>query len=218
MLSTFGEVVAVAVAIAASPFPVIPAILLLFTAQPRRTGGSFLAGWFVGVLGATALFAGLAAAIETRDYPPGWVSWARLLLGAALVVLGVRQWLARAAVKEPPAWIANISTATTASALRLGLLLSAANPKVLLLAAAGGLDIGAAELPVGETTIVVLLFSLVASVSVAAPVVAYSIMGERVLGPLGTARDWLERNNAAIMAVVIAAIGAALVAKGLSGL
>jgi hypothetical protein len=60
----------------------------------------------------------------------------------------------------------------------------------------------------------VLLFSVVASLSVAFPVVLYLVRGDKVLTPLGKARDWLERNNAAVMAVVIFVIGVVLVVKG----
>lgn len=218
VLSAFGEVVPVAVAIAASPFPVIPAILLLFTPRPLKTGGMFLLGWFTGVLAVTLLFVGLAAAIQSRDYPPAWASWTRLLLGAALLILGIKQWFSRGASKEAPAWIGNIATADGPAALRLGLLLSGANPKVVLFAAAGGLQIGAAELSLAGTTATALAFTVVASVSVAAPILAYAVLGERVLGPLGKARDWLERNNTAIMAIVMAVIGALLISKGVSGL
>ena len=44
-----------AVAIALSPFAIIPAIVLLLTPRPREAAGAFLAGWVLGV----ALVAGL---------------------------------------------------------------------------------------------------------------------------------------------------------------
>jgi len=39
-----------------------------------------------------------------------------------------------------------------------------------------------------------------------------------MLRPLGVARDWLERNNATLMAVVITVIGVALLLKGFGDL
>ena len=55
-------------------------------------------------------------------------------------------------------------------------------------------------------------------VLLALPVMLFAILGEKILGPLGKVRSWLERHNAIVMAVVILAIGALLIGKGLSGL
>jgi threonine/homoserine/homoserine lactone efflux protein len=212
------DVVPLAVAIALSPFPVIPAILLLFTARPRATGGGFLAGWAIGVAGAAVAVAAVAGAVEGRDAPPAWAAPTRIVLGLALIALGVRQWLGRRKAKGAPAWMAALDDATPASALKLGLLLSAANPKIVVLAAAAGVGIGAAALPLGGTLLTVALFTAIASVTVALPMVAHAIGGDRALAPLGGARDWLEANNAAVMAVVFVVIGAVLLTRGIGGL
>ena len=203
-----------AVAIAASPFPVVPVILLLFTARPRAAAGAFLGGWAAGVLVPTAVFVALAEVVEREDYPPSWASWVRIGIGAALVVLGVRQWIARRDVDEPPAWMGALRTAGPRTAARTALLLSVVNPKVLLLAAAGGLAIGAEATGWLADVTSVVGFTLVASVSVAVPVVLFLLRGERMLRPLAVARDWLERNNATLMAVVITVIGVAMLLKG----
>ncbi len=131
------EIAPLALGIAASPFPVVPAILLLFTPRPRATGGSFLAGWVVGIVGVCGVLSALASVIERNEETPAWAPWTRLGLGVLLIMLGVQQWLKREKQTDP-AWMRALNEATPATALRLGLLLSAANPKVLLLAAAGG--------------------------------------------------------------------------------
>ncbi len=100
------------------------------------------------------------------------------------------------------------------AALRLGLLLSAANPKVLLLAAAAGLSVGAVPLEPVEVVVVALAFTAVASVSVATPVLLHLVAGGRVNGALAATRTWLLANNAAVLAVVMVVIGLGLVAKG----
>jgi threonine/homoserine/homoserine lactone efflux protein len=114
--------------------------------------------------------------------------------------------------------MAALDSATPGSAARLGLLLSAANPKILVLAAAAGLAIGAADLDVPETAACVAVFTAIGSVTVALPVLLYLLLGERILTPLGRARAWLEEHNAAVMAVVITAIGVLLALKGYQGL
>lgn len=218
MGEVFGELLPLGLAIAASPFPIIPAILLLFTARPRATGLSFLAGWVLGILVATVVFVGLASVVELSDETPSWASWSRIVIGLALVALGLSRWRGRHEKHDTPAWMAALSDATPGSALRLGVLLSAANPKILLLAAAAGIVIGSAELTASATVAAVAFFTVVAAFTVALPVLLYVALGDRVLTPLGRARDWLDANNAAVMAVVITVIGALLAVKGFSGL
>jgi len=207
-----------AVAIAASPFPVIPAVLLLLTARPRSNAGGFLLGWAVGVtlwvVGAL-LLADLLVAV---DSPPTWASWARIAVGAALVGYAVRQWTRRSPDAGLPAWMQTIQDTTPRRAVRLGLVLSAANPKIILLAGAGGLSIGAEVVGAGLQAGAVVLFAAVASTTVAAPLLCFLAAGERALAPLRRASGWLERNHGAVMAVVLLVIGALLLTKGVQGL
>jgi len=213
-----GEILPLALGIAASPFPVIPAILLLFTDRARAASWAFLLGWLVGIGVSTGVFVLLAEVVDQTQETPTWAAWLRIVAGVALVAYGARTWFGRKAASEQPAWMRSISTATPATAFRLALLLSAANPKVLLLAAAAGLVIGSDDFTAHGDVVAVVVFTLVAAVSVAVPVLAYTILGDRVLGPLGVARDWLERNNAAVMAVVLAIIGLLLLQKGVLSL
>ena len=212
------EVLPLALAVALSPFPIIPAILLLFTPSPRLAGFSFLSGWILGLLVATTAFLLLAAVVELADEPPTWASWTRIALGWLLIAVGLRQLLSRPEGDDTPKWMSSIDGLGPGGALRLGVVLSAANPKVLLLSAAAGLAIGAEQVGLSADVIAVLAFVSVASVTVALPVVLYSVLGTRILRPLGTVRSWLERHNALVMAVVILAIGALLIVKGISGL
>jgi threonine/homoserine/homoserine lactone efflux protein len=218
MGEVIAEVLPLAIAIAASPFTIIPAILLLFTPRARATSSSFLAGWLLGITASSTAFALLATAIDTTRDSPTWLGWARLLLGAGLIVFGIQHWVERRKPKPAPAWMRSISSATPRKAVRLALLLALANPKILLLSAAAGLAIGAAELPVGTSATAILLFTLAASITVVLPVGLYAILGERILGPLTKARDWLERNNATVMSIVITVIGLVVLAEGIATL
>ncbi|MET7987518.1 MULTISPECIES: GAP family protein [unclassified Streptomyces] len=211
-----GEVTAFALGIALSPFPVVPAVLLLFTQRPRTTAGAFLAGWASGIVIVTAALSALAAAIEVSEETPAWASWTKAGLGVILLLAAVRQW--RSGTKGAPAWMQALTDSTPAKALRLGLLLSAANPKVLLLSAAAGLTIGAAELGPGGSATALLVFTAIASSTVALPLLLHLVAGDRILAPLERARTWLETHNARVTAVVLAAIGVLLVIEGSAGL
>lgn len=205
-----------AAAIAASPFTIIPAILLLLTPRAAANGGAFLVGWVLGLVTAATAFVLLAGVVERVDNSPVWLSWTRMLLGALLVGWGARLWFTRTKPKPTPAWMARISDATPRRAFRLAVILALANPKVLLLTVAAGLAIGSAELTGAETIVAIAVFTVVASLTVLVPLGLYLVLGERMLRPLSAARDWLERNNAAVMAVVLVVIGLQLVLKGAS--
>ncbi|MFW3170952.1 GAP family protein [Geodermatophilus sp. CPCC 206100] len=120
---------------------------------------------------------------------------------------GARARLAALAGRHPPL-----------RALRLGLLLSA-NPKTLLLAVAGELAIGAAELSLGGSVVAVVVFTAVAVLSVVLPLLLHVHLGARVLSALGRAEDWLAAHSAAVVvAGALVVIGALLAGKGLAGL
>jgi threonine/homoserine/homoserine lactone efflux protein len=216
-MSETADVVPLAIAIAASPFTIIPAILLLFTARARATSLTFLAAWLVALALGTTAFVLLASVIEVFEETPTWLAWTRIVLGAALIVLGVQQWLARRTPKPTPAWMHRIETATPRRAIRIAFVLAYANPKVLLLTVAAGLSIGAAELAAGSTALAIAVFTGVAAISVAVPVLLYAVLGERMLSPLTRTRDWLERNNAVVMSIVITVIGVMVLVEGISG-
>lgn len=216
--SLVSEVLPLALAVALSPFPVIPAILLLFTPRALANGFSFLAGWLFGIAIASVAFTLLASVIELFDEPPTWVSWTRIILGLLLLALGVRKWQRRDPDGSTPAWMASIDGLSPLGSLRLSLLLSVANPKVLLLAAAAGLAIGSAQVGVGSQVATIVFFTVIAASTVALPVLLFAAIGSKMLSPLGVVRAWLERHNAAVLVVVILAIGGALIVKGVSGL
>jgi hypothetical protein len=106
---------------------------------------------------------------------------------------------------------------TPARALRLGLLLSA-NPKTLLLAVAGGLAIGAAELTVVGTVVAMAFFTGLAVVTVALPLLLHMFLGTRILAALGRAKDWLAAHNATVMAVALVVVGILLTVQGITRL
>lgn len=212
------ELFGLALAVALSPLSIIPGILMLFTARPRATGTAFLGGWLVGLTGVTGVSVLLAGIIEFAYGTPTWALWVRLLIGVALVGLGVKKWLQRAEKVGAPAWMDQISGYGPGQAARTGLLLAVANPKVLVFCGAAGVAIGSAELGVGPSLGLTLAFAVTAALSVALPVLAYAVSGERLKEPLRRTKEWLERHNAVLMATLFVVIGLLLVNKAVTGL
>jgi threonine/homoserine/homoserine lactone efflux protein len=114
-----------------------------------------------------------------------------------------------------PKWMAAIDQMTADRGFVLGFLLSAVNPKNLLMAVGAGLIIGTGGLSVGEAALAILVFVLIAACTVAVPVIAYLVASKRMAGPLESLRVWLVHNNATVMALVLLVIGVVVIGKGL---
>lgn len=214
MGSVMGDIVPPALGIALSPFPLVPAILLLLNSRPVAASSAFLLGWTGGIASATLLFTELGAAAEFAPDPPAWtIAWARIGLGPLLLLAGVRLWRRRRQRRDP-VWIRALESASWVRALQLGLLLSAANPKILLLVAAGGVSIGTAGLTTRGVIASVVAFTVIGSSTVALPPLLRLLVGARILGPLGEAKTWLRAHSTAVVALVLGLIGVVLVAKG----
>ncbi len=109
-----------------------------------------------------------------------------------------------------------IDSMTAGRGFVLAFILAAVNPKNLLLAAGAGVAIGTAGLSAGSTTVVIVVFVLVACCSVAIPVIGYLVAADALRGPLDSLRGWLVQNNATVMAVLLLVIGVVLVGKGIA--
>jgi threonine/homoserine/homoserine lactone efflux protein len=217
--SVLAEVVPLALIIAASPLSVIPAVLVLHTPRPKPAGLAFLAGWVVGLAALTVVFVALSDLLGGGlDRPPSWASWLRITLGAALIAFGIWQWLTRHRSAHSPAWLRAISSITPVRAGGAGALLAVINPKVLFVCLAAGLEIGTAGLGTAGAWAALVVFVLIAASSVAVPVLGYTVAGDRLDEPLTGLKDWLERHNAALVAVILVVIGLLVLYKGIHGL
>lgn len=208
-----------AMGIALSPFGIIPAILLQFTATPRANGAAFLVGWSTGVLAGFLLAAAASDAVSGLGSGAA-LDWLRLVAGVALLMLGLWRWRQRkAAAGAMPGWMAGIADSNPRGALRLGVVLSLANPKVLLLAAGAGLAVsGGGGAPGSGLVGAGLLFAAASALLVALPLLLPLLFGRAVLAPLDRARQWLIAHNGAITAAMLLAFGILLVMKGAGAL
>jgi threonine/homoserine/homoserine lactone efflux protein len=109
-----------------------------------------------------------------------------------------------------------IDSMTAGKVLGLGFLLSAVNPKNLLMAISVGVIVGGAGLAVGQIAVVIIIFVLLAASTVLIPVVGYLIASARLASPLDKLREWLVDNNAVIMAILLLVIGMSMIGKGLA--
>jgi threonine/homoserine/homoserine lactone efflux protein len=215
-----GDVLSLALGVAISPVPVIAAILMLLSPNARTTGVGFLGGWIAGIVVAIVCFT-LLSAVLPEDDPnasrpiQGTI---RLALGVLLILLAAKQWRSRPrgqAAPELPKWMSAIDTLTPIKGLGLGFLLSALNPKNLIMAAGAGIAIGAGGISTTQSIVVIAVYTAIAASTVAVPVIAYLAAADRMAQPLETLREWLVRENTVVMAVVLLVIGVVMIGKGI---
>ncbi|MGW0878948.1 GAP family protein [Streptomyces sp. NPDC002671] len=216
-----GDVLGLAAGVAVSPLPIVAIILILATPRGRLNGPLFALGWVLGlaVLGAIMLAVGGSGSASTHKHPATWVGALKLALGLLLVLFGARQWRRRPAdpsQAQLPKWMAAIDRFTPLKILGLGLLLSAANAKNAPLTLAAGASISSAGIPLPQQIGALVIFVVIASVGVLAPLAVYLLMGERAKGVLSNWRDWATRHNVAVMAVLFFVLGLKLLGDGIT--
>lgn len=218
MGEAIGAILGEAIGVAISPVPIIAVILMLFSKSAKTNSLSFLVGWLIGLLGAGLIV--LALGIAASDGAPSTASGViKILIGAVFILLGIKQWRSRPKPGEQaktPGWMSAIDDFTTAKAFGAGLVLSAVNPKNLGLTIAAAASIGSAGLSSGEEIVVLVVFVLIASVGVAAPVVMNLILGSKAEHTLNEMKEWLVANNATVMAVLFVVLGAKVLGGGIS--
>jgi len=193
---------------------------LAFSDGARAKSLAFLLGWVVGIAVATTVLISVAStqSLSTGGAPSDTSSWIKVILGLLLVVAAAGQWRKRPTPGQEatmPGWMAKIDTLKPVGAVGLGFLLSALNPKSLLLIAAGAITIAQADLSSADTAIVVGVFTLIGASTVAIPSLGYLFLGAKIQPALNEAKAWLSMHNAAVMAVLLLVIGVTLLGKGL---
>jgi hypothetical protein len=217
-----GDSLPLALGVAISPIPIIAIILMLLSERSGPNSASFLIGWVIGISVALSIVVAVAgtATLNTSSGPATGVSWIKVGLGVVLLVVGFRDWRKRPKGDDQPSlpkWLTSIESITPVKAGGLGVLLSAVNPKNLLLLVAGGLAIAQGSTSSGDKVVAMVVFIVVAASTVALPVVLTLTMGNRARAILGSLNGWLKNNNATVMAVLILVIGFVLIGKGIGG-
>ena len=223
MGSVIGEILPLALGIAISPIPIIAAILMLLSPKAKATSVGFMLGWICGIVVALTVFILLASILPQgeSDQPQPIAGVIKILLGALMLFLALKQWRARPHddVEPPlPKWMSAIDSMTAGKGFGLGFLLSAVNPKNLLMAATAGMIIGSVPLSVGSVIAAGIVFTVIAACTVAVPVIAYLVASRAMAGPLESLRGWLVHNNATVMAVLLLVIGVSIIGKGIGNL
>ena len=220
--AAIGGALPFAVGVALSPIPIVAVVLMLTTQRARVNGAVFIAGWLAGlaVVGAIALSIAGPADASSSGAPATWVSWLKVVVGAALLLVAALQF-------PPPrngdrvgcrGWISRVDGSSRC--LRLGLAPGDGrlNPKNLLLAVVDAAAIAQTGISGGEQAIAYLVFALVGTLGVGTPVGIYFVMGARSEKLLTGLKDWMAQHNGVISAVICLIIGVKLIGDAITGL
>jgi hypothetical protein len=222
MAQAIGDSLPLAIGVAISPVPIIAIILMLLSKQAGANSATFLIGWLIGIAVVLSVVVAVAgtATLNTSSGPAAGVSWIKVALGVLLLVVGLRDWRKRPRGDEEPTlpkWLTAIEGISPLKAGGLGVLLSAVNPKNLLLLVAGGVAIAQGATTSGDKAVAIVVFIVIAASTVALPVILNLTMGDNARAVLDSMDDWLKANNSTVMAVLLLVIGFVLIGKGIGG-
>jgi threonine/homoserine/homoserine lactone efflux protein len=218
-----GQMLTMAVGVALSPIPIIASVLLVSSPRGRVNGPAFVVGCAASaaVIGGVLLAVGVGSGTSDSGDPSTGTSVLKLVLGIVLLGMAARQWRGRPVGDEDPPlpkWMGALDGFSPQKSLLAGLVVTGLNPKNLLLVIAGAAAVASADATAGEEAVAWAIFTLIAIVGVATPVVISFAMGDRSEELLQRLRTWMAHNSGVIMAVILLLIGVKLLGDGIAGL
>jgi len=221
MGEVIGQLLPTAVGVMLSPLPIVGVILMLLSKKAKVNGPAFLIGWLVGL---AIVVGGIVAFVDPdklnkSDGDPSTLSGVlHLALGVLLLLLAIKQFKGRPAKGEDPEmpkWMAKMQDASPIFAFGMGAFLSGLNPKNLIFDIAAAASIVAANLSSTEQIVAVVVFMILASLTVGIPVLWFLVAGESAKAKLDTLRGYLVEYNWVIMCVLFLILGVKIIGESL---
>jgi hypothetical protein len=219
-VQAIGHVLPIALAVALSSVPIMATIFILLSSNRSRSALPFMIGWVLGlfvVVSLSALAAQLVPAPRGPRRPEPAVGAIEILVGLALVVLGILSLrrARRASVPAMPKFFDGQRKLGPWESFGLAIILNL-RPKGLLLAIAAGLTIRGDTGSLTEALIVVVIYTLIAASTVVVPIVATLVAPARMVPRLESTRDWLVRNGEAMTSLIVIMIGVVIIGMGMA--
>ncbi len=221
MGEVIGQLLPTAVGVMLSPLPIVGVILMLLSTKAKVNGSMFLIGWLAGlaiVVGGVVAFVNPDRLNQSSGGPSTLSGLLHLALGVLLLLLAVKQLKGRpkkGQEPEMPKWMAKMQDASPIFAFGMGAFLSGLNPKNLIFDIAAAASIVAADLSSSQQIVAVLVFMILASLTIGIPVIWYLIAGESAKAKLDTLRGYLVQYNWVIMCVLFLILGVKLIGESL---
>ena len=210
-----------AVAVALSPIPIAALILVLLSNRARENSVFYLLGWVIALIVNVGFF---SVAYQILPASGGSKSLAyvllSLLLGIGLIFLALKQWQKRPKHGEEPQtpkWMAEIETFTPLKSFVLAFTLVTINAKNTIVNISAGITLGKDSTSLTELITGLTVFTTIGSLTIAVPVIAFLIYGDRLKGELKSLKDWFIYNSATILFVLFLILGASIISKAFNG-
>jgi hypothetical protein len=213
------ELLLAAAGVAFNPPAIIASIVL--ASSSRRKAMAFAGGWLAGLaaIGSAIMFVGDIS--ELLGGPSMLALAAKLVLGAVLLIWALSKWRKQSSSssdEEMPRWMGSLTGLSSPRAFMAAAAYASFNPKTLAFVAAGVLTILGASFSVAVEWIALLLFVVLASLTVTVPVAFAAIAPGRSADALSAATLWLRDNGSMVTAAVLAVLGVLLVYSAIGGL
>jgi threonine/homoserine/homoserine lactone efflux protein len=221
MGEVIGQLLPTAIGVMLSPLPIVGVILMLLSTKAKVNGPMFLIGWLAGlaiVVGGVVAFVDPDRLNQSSGGPSTLSGVLHLALGVLLLLLAVKQLKGRPKKGEDPEmpkWMAKMQDASPIFAFGMGAFLSGLNPKNLIFDIAAAASIVAADLSSSQQIVAVVVFMILASLTIGIPVIWYLVAGESAKAKLDTLRGYLVQYNWVIMCVLFLVLGAKLIGESL---
>ncbi|OBH09979.1 GAP family protein [Mycobacterium sp. E3247] len=204
--------------VALSPIPIVVSlVLLVHNDRPYSSSVAYVLGRLVSLTVLAAGFMQFPRLLDDLLGPaPAWADWVVIGAGVVLMSFGTWLWWRRAHPTGGPGWEGSVGTITPSAVAAIGMVPMLANPKVLAASAAVGTQIASVRMTAVGSVLAVAYYAALASSTVAAPVLAYLVVGPRIDPQLERIRRWMQRRHRALAAVAVVLVGFAVVLYGLS--
>lgn len=204
--------------IAASPSPVIALLILLMTRRASSNALFFLTGWFTGLLivGLLTLYGSeIIGGFSEGSSGSGTIRITLGLLFLVLAVLAAKQIPRRGQQPPPPKWLDKLDQFGFWQSFSFGFFFSVPNLKNASLVVAGVTGILPHQLGAAAQIAALFLFCLIASLGVLIPPFVYLLFGSRAESFFEKMKQWLIRQRALILLLILVVFGTLWLIQGL---
>ena len=206
---------ALALALAAQPWSVLAAILLVTAERGVSKEIAYVAGWALALVAVSIAAAIMYPAVPKTASTSTALSWVEIGAGVVLAAWLFVRWRrpARAGSRSEPKWLGRLDSMSLAPAFALGAFL----PNYVIVVAAID-ELVKAGLTNGQLALAALCFVVVASLGVAAPLLVLVLRRHDAANINQRWRVWLVDHGQDLMYAVGALVAVLLVVKGIVGL
>jgi hypothetical protein len=208
----FSSILLPALAIAVNPVPIIASVTLLSTAHGKRNALYFIATMVILMLAIGSAVIFVVGQSDSTSTSTGGSS-VTLAFGIIFLAVAVQQWRTKPVEGKDPGWMKALDKAGLVAGVVLGVSLT--NYALLT---SGVEKIVKSGLSDSVQTSALVVFTLIATSTIIAPLIVYLVRPVWAKKVLGGFRDWLMKHNRVILITVFGLMGTLFTVQGLIAL